>query len=161
MRLQNPNGVFRIAARALIVQDERLLMVSDDGVYWYPPGGRLEVDESLQECVAREVYEETGLTVNPENLLYVLECFDLKDHIHKIHFYFQTTVLEGNLTDNWQDDHGSVQFRRFFTLQEIKESAYILPRFLVSGTWCKPTPQDNIVYQGSVTMRGFEMVGSV
>lgn len=28
---------------------------------WLPPGGHLEINELLHECVAREVYEETGI----------------------------------------------------------------------------------------------------
>ncbi|HKT02180.1 MAG TPA: NUDIX domain-containing protein [Rugosimonospora sp.] len=49
-----------------IVRDEagRLLLIrrADNG-YWALPAGAMEVGESIAECAAREVYEETGLTV--------------------------------------------------------------------------------------------------
>ena len=152
---------FRIAARGLIVEDQRLLFVSNDEVYWYLPGGRLEGDESLETCVEREVYEETGLCVKTGSLQYVLECLDLNDQIHKINFYFQTTVLEGSLSDTWNDPDGSVQFRRFFDLTEIQQNKAFLPRFLASGNWCQPRSAHHSVYQGCVTMRGFEMVDTL
>jgi len=37
--------------------------------WWGLPGGVLELDESLPQCVAREVREETGLEVEPLRLL--------------------------------------------------------------------------------------------
>jgi 8-oxo-dGTP pyrophosphatase MutT (NUDIX family) len=37
--------------------------------YWIIPGGGRESGESEEECVRREMYEETGLTVTVERLL--------------------------------------------------------------------------------------------
>lgn len=34
---------------------------------WDVPGGGLHHAESLQECLSREVYEETGLIIGPDN----------------------------------------------------------------------------------------------
>jgi len=149
---------FRIAARGLVVQNSRLLFVSDDGYYWYPPGGRLEGYEDLRTCVAREVYEETGFVVQVGALLYVQECMDIRDHIHKIHFYFQTEIEQGTLTEHWCDTGGTVQYRRFFSAAEIKAQNAIVPRFLGSVQWSKdPAPADETPYQGCIVMRGFEM----
>ena len=152
---------FRIAARALVFQDQRLLFVSDNGEYWYLPGGRVEGQETLTECVEREVYEETGLIVKVENLLHVLECFDIEDHLHKVHFYFQTTLLNGQLSESWKDEGGGVKFRRYFSLAEIKQNSKILPRFLTNGDWGSSTFGFSKVYQGAVFMRGFEMLDAL
>lgn len=35
---------------------------------WYPPGGKFEPGETPEECVIREVYEETGLTLTEYRL---------------------------------------------------------------------------------------------
>jgi 8-oxo-dGTP diphosphatase len=158
---------FRIAARGLIVQDNKLLFVSDEGKYWYPPGGRLEGNENLRSCVEREVYEETGLTVKTGPLLYVQECLDVRDNVHKIHFYFQTTLQKGSLSDDWCDEGGSVLYRQFFSFEEIKRQETILPRFLGTVDWSSTTTQtfDNpaprhSLYQGCVLMQGFEMLNN-
>ena len=154
--------LFRIAARGLIIENNRLLCVSNDGKYWYLPGGKVEGKESLSTCVEREVYEETGLIVKTGALLHVLECFDLNDGLHKINFYFQTSVLSGSISDSWLDENSVVQFRRYFSLPEIIANKHIFPRFLSKGEWCsrdaKKMPN---VYQGAVVMRGFEMVDDV
>lgn len=150
---------FRVAARGLIIQEDKLLFVSNEGYYWYLPGGRVEESETMHQCVEREVYEETGLRVKTGDLLYVLESFDLHDDIHKINFYFQATVLFGEISDSWSDTDNVVQHRRYFTLAEIQEHKTIIPRFLEDGRWlnAKHHPFGKI-YQGCLTVRGFEMV---
>jgi 8-oxo-dGTP diphosphatase len=35
---------------------------------WCIPGGFLEIDEELDECAARELYEETSVDIEPANL---------------------------------------------------------------------------------------------
>ena len=39
---------------------------------WIPPGGKFEPGETPEECVVREVYEETGLTLTAFNLRGIL-----------------------------------------------------------------------------------------
>ena len=60
-------------AVAVIVQNGRLLLVrrrADDGAPpWVLPGGKLEPGEEPGEAAAREVLEETGLTVRPVRIL--------------------------------------------------------------------------------------------
>lgn len=50
-------------------EDGRILAIqrADDG-RWVPPGGVLEMDETPQEGVVREVLEETGVRVEPVRL---------------------------------------------------------------------------------------------
>lgn len=162
---------FRIAARGLVVQNNALLLVSDNGKNWYLPGGRLECGESLPSCVEREVYEETGFLVKAGQLRYVLECLDRKDYTHKLHFYFQTEIIIANQTKDWEDSGGTVQFHRFFTLQEIRAEKSILPPFLAEGEWCSFTDTQSSsafensssfsslpIYQGTLKVRGFELI---
>src|SRR4051795_87613 len=49
------------AGRVLVIQRR-------DNGQWEPPGGILELDETFEEGVAREVAEETGLSVEVERL---------------------------------------------------------------------------------------------
>lgn len=59
-----------VSVTGIVVRDDgRVLAIQrcDDG-RWVPPGGVLELDESPQDGVAREVLEETGIKVQAEQL---------------------------------------------------------------------------------------------
>lgn len=56
-------------AGAVIREDGRMLVIKRrDNGNWEPPGGVLELDETPQEGVVREVLEETGVHVEVEQL---------------------------------------------------------------------------------------------
>lgn len=56
-------------AGIVIREDGRVLVIKrDDNGHWEAPGGVLELDESFEAGVRREVLEETGLEVTVERL---------------------------------------------------------------------------------------------
>lgn len=59
-----------VSVAGAVVDDQgRLLAIRRrDNGHWEPPGGVLELDETIEAGVVREVLEETGLTVRPERL---------------------------------------------------------------------------------------------
>jgi ADP-ribose pyrophosphatase YjhB (NUDIX family) len=70
-----------VGVGAVVVDGGRVLLVRRGTEplkgQWSLPGGVLELGESLQAGVIREVQEETGLTVEP------LELVELLDRIHR------------------------------------------------------------------------------
>ena len=70
-----------VGVGAVVVHEGRVLLVRRGSEplkgHWTLPGGVLEVGETLVEGVAREVREETGLLVEP------LELVELLDRIHR------------------------------------------------------------------------------
>jgi 8-oxo-dGTP diphosphatase len=56
-------------AGIVVREDGRVLVIRrDDNGHWEAPGGVLELDESFEDGVRREVLEETGLAVTVERL---------------------------------------------------------------------------------------------
>ena len=70
-----------VSVGAVVVHEGRVLLVRRGSEplkgHWTLPGGVLEVGETLVEGVVREVREETGLLVEP------LELVELVDRIHR------------------------------------------------------------------------------
>ena len=65
------NGKLRIGCSATIFDKTRqkvLLTRRKDNGLWCLPGGQMESGESVEECCAREVLEETGLQVRVKRL---------------------------------------------------------------------------------------------
>lgn len=76
---------------ALIFQRGKILLVKRGKEplkgYWSLPGGLVETGERLEDAVAREVLEETGLTVRP---LYFAEMFQriMRDASQQIEYHY-------------------------------------------------------------------------
>lgn len=75
----------RISARGLILKDNKVLLVNElsDGTLM-SAGGGLEEGESLEECLKREMLEETG---------YIVEA---KEHFATVHEIFDGVLYIGN-----------------------------------------------------------------
>lgn len=67
----------RVATSALIINDHELLMVKRAGEpdrgLWSLPGGLVELGETIEDALVREVGEETGLTIRPIELAAVTQ----------------------------------------------------------------------------------------
>lgn len=90
----DPRKEFLVRGCAILIHGDGVLMQEGDdgrgGKQYALPGGHLEFGETLALCTSREVYEETGLNVEADKLLYVHENFyRLKGvETHEIGFYF-------------------------------------------------------------------------
>ena len=71
-----------IRTKALIINKEYIYLAKEGTVYHFP-GGHLEQNETLQECLKREVLEETGIE---------LEENDIKEPFLKI--IYQNKVIK-------------------------------------------------------------------
>jgi 8-oxo-dGTP pyrophosphatase MutT (NUDIX family) len=61
---------FPVSVKGVVLDSAgRVLLLENERAEWELPGGRIEVGESPEECVAREVFEETGWAVRPGPLL--------------------------------------------------------------------------------------------
>jgi 8-oxo-dGTP diphosphatase len=90
----------RIAAGALVVENDRLLMLHHvrPGIFdfWLPPGGGVEGAESLQAAAIREVIEETGLTIEPTCLAYIDELL-ISGNTRQCKFWFLARIVGGSI----------------------------------------------------------------
>ncbi|MEO5620923.1 MAG: NUDIX domain-containing protein [Cypionkella sp.] len=114
----------RLATRALILHEDRLLLVNaypgGRSDLWCAPGGGVHSGSSLPENLAREVHEETGLSVEVGPPALINEFYDPASGFHQVDLFFHCTISAGAIDPSWRDPEGVVTQRRFFTRSDLE-----------------------------------------
>lgn len=113
----------RLAVRALILRDERLLLVNawpgGKSDLMCAPGGGVEPHASLPDNLRREVREETGLEIAVGPVCLVNEFHAPGRDFHQVDIYFRCSVVAGDLDPAWRDPEAVVTDRRWVTAAEM------------------------------------------
>ncbi|WP_297773407.1 NUDIX domain-containing protein [uncultured Roseovarius sp.] len=113
----------RLAARAVIVERGRLLLVNAyadaQSTLWCVPGGGVDAGHSLPDNLIREVHEETGLTIRVGPPCLVNEFHSPDNGFHQVEIFFRCTLVAGSLSDKWQDPEQIVTRRRWATQDDM------------------------------------------
>ncbi len=127
----------RLAVRALIVEDDRLLIVNaypgNRSDLWCAPGGGVIRGISLPENLSREVQEECGIAISVGAPCMVNEFHDPARDFHQVDIYFRARAL-GPLPHDWTDPEGVVNRRRFVTRGELARLRH-KPDSLAEAAW--------------------------
>ena len=73
-----------VRVAGVLNEEGRLLVVKQEVTatrHWSLPGGHLEVVETIEQCLVREIKEETGLGVALKELLYITDRFANDTHV--------------------------------------------------------------------------------
>jgi ADP-ribose pyrophosphatase YjhB (NUDIX family) len=127
---------FRIAVSALIFDEGRILLAHRRDIDWWNlPGGGMEVGETVDEALHREVAEETGLEVEIEQLVGVYS----KPQKQEIVLAFRCHITGGTLR----------------ATEETRECRYFSPGTLPTNTLPKHRQriEDALLYQQSAVIR--------
>ena len=105
---------FPVSVKGVLVRDGRVLLLKNEREEWELPGGKLELGEEPSACVAREITEETGLSVTTGPILdawqyHIREGRDVLIVTYGCH-------LRGNQPPTISDEHNAIGF---FTQAEI------------------------------------------
>lgn len=106
------------AAACIRDEEERILLLrrSDGEDLWGFPGGAIEPGERAGEAVAREVYEEVGLKVEPVALIGVYSgpeyifAYPNGDQVQPVTTFFECRVVGGELVPDMHEIVGARYF---------------------------------------------------
>lgn len=130
----------RLAVRGLLLHDNRLLLVNaykSRGDLWCAPGGGAEPHQSLPDNLAREIHEESGLTVTVGAPCLLNEFHDPAKDYHQVDVFFRCTLVAGQLDDAWEDPERVVSLRRWVTREEMAGMT-VRPKSLAAVAWQDP-----------------------
>jgi len=81
--MDDPAARPRVGVGGVLVRDGKVLLIRRGKEplrgRWVVPGGTVEVGETLEEAVTREVLEETGLVVRPREVVTVFDRIERRD----------------------------------------------------------------------------------
>ena len=128
------NRYFRYRTGGILVHEGKMLFVkSACGGYCYMIGGAVALWETSQECVVREVYEESGIRARPERLAVVCENFFRgrdgsirgKD-CHTLEFYY---VLSADTVGDCRTENDEGEELVWVPVEEVK-TLFVKPSFI-------------------------------
>jgi len=123
------NYSIRARVTGVLIEEKSILLVKhtekvDENRFWSLPGGKVEQGETLEYAMKREMFEETGLNVEIQRLLYV--CDKPEEQVSRIHFLFRLKKINGTITlpSNLYDDNNitDIRFVPFDQLEHLNFS---------------------------------------
>jgi ADP-ribose pyrophosphatase YjhB (NUDIX family) len=121
-----------ITCRAIVIHDGKLLMCKHNEPgrsFFNLPGGKLESSETIEQCLEREMVEETGIKPVIGKLL-IINQFINANH-HKIEFFFQVKNSSNYTTFDPSKASHNFEVSDFTFDSPLKPKYDIKPKFLV------------------------------
>ncbi len=116
----------KIRLTAVIIEDGKILLLDqnvDNSRSWSLPGGKLEENETIEQGLVRELYEETGLHIKVGKLLYI--C----DHTHNdeyvLHMTFKATRKGGTFGTTIEGlDVNPIRAMEFVPISDLQNKGF-------------------------------------
>lgn len=109
----------KLATRAAVFQDDKILLIQENTGKWALPGGWAEPGLTIRENAVKEVEEESGIVSTAD---YMIAFQDKDKHNPRMHpfaeevAYIHCTPISGHFQENLE-----TTAMRFFTLEETRE----------------------------------------
>ena len=96
------NNKFNYRVCAIIINDNKILALKDEvSPYYYLPGGRVQIGETVEEALLREIKEELEVNAHIVRPLWLNQTFFNEDvtkiNYHEICIYFLVDVKQTKL----------------------------------------------------------------
>lgn len=136
--LKTENGRFNYRACAIILNNNKILAMTDENApYYYLIGGKVELHETAENAVLRELKEEMNVDAEIVRPLWVCQNFFTekvnKDRYHELCFYFlvdisKTVILEKGNKFVLREGKHTLTFE-WLNISDLNDK-YIVPEFI-------------------------------
>lgn len=133
----------RISVGVLIFKEGKILLIKhihpETGfTWWVPPGGGVEGTESIFETAQREVFEEAGITVKLDKIVYIRQFIYLAQEENNMIIYLTAKETKGKETikniKGKGADENYIKELRYFSKEEISKET-VFPEILKNEMW--------------------------
>jgi ADP-ribose pyrophosphatase YjhB (NUDIX family) len=112
-----------VGVGCIFIQDEKVLTVlrtktgRNDNLYGLI-GGLVEPHEPVKQAAIREIYEEVGVKVNPEDLELIHVMSSIENDVEVIGCYFLVKKWEGEPFNKASDKHERIEWISLYNLPQ-------------------------------------------
>ncbi len=134
---KTPVGWFTYKVGAIIIRNGKVLMVRNQrDPYYYAVGGRVKMNETMEEAIIREVLEETGVLFEIDRLGYIHEnLFIMKPTGERFHelciFYFMKPNDRCDVICKSYNEDGISETLEWLPIDDL-ENCDIYPKFFIT-----------------------------
>ncbi len=124
----------RVGTRAVIFNKDNEILVTHclnpENDFYFLPGGGVWFHEKIEDCLVREVKEETGLDVKAERLLWVRDFIEGFPDLHGIEIFFLATITGGELRKQLVHDGGEPLEFSFMNVEKLERIRFYPTSFI-------------------------------
>lgn len=117
----------RVRACGICVENNKILLAGHrmpgvSSLFWSPPGGGIQFGENAVDALRREFLEETGLSVEVGDLLFLNEF--INPPLHALELFFRISSFTGDLSlgidPEFSVDSQILRQIKFMSFEEVK-----------------------------------------
>lgn len=138
LTFKTDEGIFNYRVCAIILKDSKILAMKNDiSPYYFLPGGRVELHESADDAIAREIREELCVDARIVRPLWLNQNFFIEDTIgekfHELCIYYLIDVSNTDLVNSSdmfttrKSKHNEIFY--WLSIDSLKDE-YIYPLFI-------------------------------
>ncbi len=137
---------------AIILRDDKVLMVKNNrDPYYYSVGGRVKLQETLEEAIILECFEETKVHVEIDRLVFIHENFFPvqsgpygETQFHEISFFYLMKSIEVEIKCESYTSDGIEEKLEWLPISNLQD-VFPFPEFFKSELVCLPAEIKHIV----------------
>lgn len=135
---KTPEGRFNYRVCGIIIHEGKLLVMRDDGIgHYYLPGGRVQLHETTDAAILREMREELLINVRIERPLWLNQSFFTLDgtteRFHEVCLYYLIDITGTDLLSRGEsfsrEEGGHIHTFFWMPFEQLRDE-YIYPLFI-------------------------------
>jgi ADP-ribose pyrophosphatase YjhB (NUDIX family) len=157
--IKTPAGRFNYRVGAIIMKDDKILMVKNsNSPYYYSVGGRVKFGESSQKAILREVFEETQTNFEIDRLAFIHENFFVweieNEPFHEISLFFlmKPNKAIDEIKCNTFGENLGEESLHWLPVSELEE-IHLYPDFFKTDLKCLPRVVMHYITKDGKTFR--------
>lgn len=112
IKMDTEEARFKLRTCPVLCIENRLLVSTNQKIFYAFPGGHVELGETTEEALVRETFEETGFDVEINNLLCIMQNIQNIGNklFHEVAYYYNVSLKDKKVEEQIKKDFSNNKF---------------------------------------------------